>query len=187
MKKYWLYFKYIMEHKKNVFLEAKEGGMWWHGVTHDLSKFLPSEFIPYANWFYGEYGKRFIGGMKWEFDEFTKCEKEFHKACEHHYKNNKHHWNYWIGKDMPEIYIRQMIFDWRAMSRKFGDTPQEFYMKTHDSIDMTTKSRCLLEFELGLICGTCLCCNITWKDYLERNGKTMEDDLVELGIVNKKI
>lgn len=184
MKEYWLYFKYIMEHKKNVFLECKKvKGMWWHGITHDLSKFLPSEFIPYTKWFYGVYGCKFNGGMKWEFDEFVKCEKEFNKAWEHHYKNNKHHWNYWIGQDMPEIYIKQMIIDWKAMSRKFGDTPQEFYMKNYDKIELTHNSRCLLEFDLGLICGTCLVSSIDWKNYLERMGKTMEDDLRELGLI----
>ena len=48
MRKYWDYFKYIVEHKKNVGIECLKAGMFIHAITHDLSKFLPSEFIPYA-------------------------------------------------------------------------------------------------------------------------------------------
>lgn len=35
---------------------AGKRGLYLHAFTHDLSKFLPSEFIPYAKWFYGENG-----------------------------------------------------------------------------------------------------------------------------------
>ena len=31
---------------------------------------------------------------------------------------------------MPKRYVRQMIADWKAMGRWFGDTPQEYYEKT---------------------------------------------------------
>ncbi len=30
-----------------------EIGLIWQGITHDWSKFLPSEWIPYAEYFYG--------------------------------------------------------------------------------------------------------------------------------------
>lgn len=109
--------------------------------------------------------------------------KDFNKAWEHHYKNNKHHWNYWIGQDMPEKYIKQMICDWKAMSRKFGDTAQEFYMKNHDKIELTHCSRVLLEFNLGLIDSVCLVSNMNWEEYCERVNKTMEEDLRELGYI----
>lgn len=63
---YWEYFKYVCEHKKNVFVccfkESKNwfrGGRYregmfylWHGIAHDLSKFSPSEFKAYAENFY---------------------------------------------------------------------------------------------------------------------------------------
>lgn len=182
MNKYWQYFKYVMEHKKNVFIECWKEGLYLHAFTHDLSKFSPKEFIPYANWFYDDLGvkhKDFTG----DYDQLTHdyLEEEFKKAWEHHYKNNKHHWNYWIGQDMPEAYIRQMICDWKAMSRKFGDTVQEFYMKNHDKIELTHSSRVLLEFKLGLIDGVCLVSNMNWKEYCKRVNKTMEEYLKELG------
>ena len=59
---YWKYFKYVMEHKRNVFIECMNMAKKYkgqdkidliiHAFTHDMSKFLPCEFIPYAKWFY---------------------------------------------------------------------------------------------------------------------------------------
>lgn len=174
-----------MEHKKNVFIECWDKGLYLHAFTHDLSKFLPSEFIPYARYFYGNYPPNVllkdIGYKNIKTKESIK--EDFNKAWEHHYKHNKHHWNYWIGEEMPEKYIKQMICDWKAMSRKFGDTAQEFYMKNHDKIKLKHSSRVLLEFNLGLIDGVCLASNMNWKEYCKRTNKTMEDDLRELGYI----
>ena len=85
---------------------------------------------------------------------------------------------------MPEKYIKQMICDWKGMSRKFGDTAQEFYMNNHDKIELTHTSRVHLEFELGILNSLCLICNIDWKEYLIMINKTMEEDLKELGYIN---
>jgi len=114
---YWEYFKYIIQHKWYVFIECINEKIIWHGITHDLSKFLPSEFFPYTNKFYGD-GKGCF----------------FDKAWLLHYRRNKHHWDYWVDSkgepiQMPKKYIIQMICDWRAMGRKFNDTAFIFYSK----------------------------------------------------------
>lgn len=46
------YLKYLLCHKWYVMIECFREGLIWQGLMHDLSKFLPSEFIPYANFFY---------------------------------------------------------------------------------------------------------------------------------------
>lgn len=185
MNKYWKYFKYIMEHKKNVFIECWKEGLYIHAFTHDLSKFSLKEFLPYANWFYGEYGlaikdKDKNGTREWE--RYRECGVRFSWACEHHYKHNKHHWNYWIRREMPDKYIKQMICDWKGMSRKFGDTAQEFYYKNYDKIRLERNSRINLEFELGLL-GEAIIFGMTWKDCCENWGITMEEDLKNLGYI----
>lgn len=208
MIKYINYFKYIMEHKKNVFIECwKLGNSWFkqdkkiafelymHAFTHDLSKFSPSEFIPYAINFYSkkdcrrcayylscDYNQIGLGHSVWAEECKDYKYNNFNKALEHHYKHNKHHWNYWEGKDIPEKYIRQMICDWKAMSRKFGGTAQEFYMKNYDKINISHRSRLDLEFELGLL-GELIIHGITWKDYCDNIGITMEEDLKRLGYI----
>lgn len=192
-KMYKDYFEYIMEHKKNVFKVCWGRKMYLHALTHDLSKLLPSEFFPYADWFYGEYGvkiekqypdkENYTNGQSCLSRSYLRCRIDFKYAWAKHYKRNKHHWEHWYNpitqecRYMPQKYIKQMICDWDAMALKFGDTSREFYMYNYDKIQLNLKSRVELEFELGLIDEACLISNITWKDYCERNNITMKEDL----------
>lgn len=176
---YIKYLKYVLEHKKNVFIEcmimAKEywNEKYWregnrkiakklfiHAFTHDLSKFLPCEFIPYAKYFYGYDGVELE--KHWSYEainngcsclsgRYLKCKNNFNKAWEHHYKNNPHHPEHWIGKDMPMEYVRQMVCDLKAMDRKFGGNSQEYYLKNYYKWDVTHETRHRIEIELDLI------------------------------------
>jgi hypothetical protein len=147
---YYKYLKYVLEHKKNVFIECMKIAMQHEGKTrrkliihafaHDLSKFLPCEFIPYARWFYGNEIKI----------DHEILKEQFNKAWEHHYKNNKHHEDHWSGKDMPYLYIMQLIADWKGMSRKFGDTAQEYYLKNYKKFNMTYQTRLDIEMNLDI-------------------------------------
>lgn len=188
------YLRYILEHRKNV---RKACDYWYEEwqrmfsypyddkdkrklkmtlikikLTHDLSKFLPCEFIPYTKWFYGKYGTKYRVSKDEYGDIFHKKVKDdFSKAWEHHKIHNKHHWEYWTfdmeeyyrdmgelehfklsqPKDMPIKYIREMICDWTAMSYKFGDTPQEFYLNNYNKIELSKGTRHCLEINLGLL------------------------------------
>jgi hypothetical protein len=53
MGKFFKYLKYVIRHKWYVFLECCNLGIPFRGIFHDLSKFLPDEFFPYMNHFYG--------------------------------------------------------------------------------------------------------------------------------------
>lgn len=152
--KYIKYFFYVIEHKINVGIECCKVGLYWHAITHDLSKFRLSEFIPYAKYFYG--GKN--------------NKEEFEVAWKLHYHRNKHHWDYWtyFGQDddskyggpffcppikqfprpMPIKYVRQMLCDWMGMGRKFGDTAQEFYEKNKSKMILHSETIELIENEL---------------------------------------
>lgn len=131
MKKYWKYFRYVVEHKKNVFIECWKVGLYYQAFTHDLSKFLPSEFIPYARFFYETDREK-------NYKRSDESNMNFQMGWLHHQKRNKHHWNYWVSvtrindirpMPMPKKYVLEMIADWRAMSRKFGGSAQEHYKK----------------------------------------------------------
>lgn len=191
LKIYSEYFKYVMEHRRNAFKACWKKSRYhkhlrMHALTHDLSKFRPSEFFPYAEWFYGEYGTKMnkeLLSINYAKEKHEKCKEKFDKAWEKHYKRNKHHWNYWVGTIMPNKYILQMICDWEGMSIKFGGTAQEFYMKNHDRLDLHLETRLNLEFLLGLICEEALCSGITWREYCEKSGRTMEQDLRLMGYI----
>lgn len=117
MGKYWEYFKYVLEHKKNVFKECWKRKMYVHAFTHDMSKFSPLEFFDYAEQFNGERDcskcKHYLncdmnqigigsGPFAKECKEYKY--KGFDSAWEHHQIRNKHHWNYWTY-NLEDYYI----------------------------------------------------------------------------------
>lgn len=162
LRTYCNYFKYVIQHKYYVFIECWKMGLYWHGITHDLSKFMPSEFFAYAEKFFG-------GDYAYKYFE---VEGNFETAWLLHQRRNKHHWNYWVnseGKaiDMSEKYIKQMVADWNAMGRKYGDTAKEFYIKNRDDINLSISSRDYLEKLL----------NYKIEDLI---GKSIEEEMEEL-------
>jgi len=98
---------------------------------HDWSKLLPSEFFAYAAKFYG-------GDYAYKYFE---VEQRFDMAWFYHQRRNKHHWDYWVNSEgqalpMPAKYVKQMICDWKAMGRKFGDTASEFYETKQSTMNL---------------------------------------------------
>ena len=82
-------------------------------AEHDESKFSEEEFEPYAQKWHGN-------GIK---------TPEYEEAWKHHWMNNEHHPEYWLGEDMPLIYILEMICDWGSFSIASGNMKElsEFY------------------------------------------------------------
>lgn len=46
--------RHILKHRWFVMLECFKVGLFWHGITHDVSKLLPSEFIGYSENFFSD-------------------------------------------------------------------------------------------------------------------------------------
>ena len=80
---------------------------------HDESKWSEEEFEPYA--------------QRWHGDK--KKTPEYEAAWEHHWMNNEHHPEYWLGEDMPYIYILEMLCDWGSFSIASGNMNElsDFY------------------------------------------------------------
>jgi len=140
---YWRYFLYVLDHKLNVLIECLKEGLYLQGIIHDMSKFSPHEFLPYARKFYSN-----------QKDEDT--ELRWKNAWLHHQNHNKHHWEYWIvnkntreALPMPKKYLIEMVCDWRAFSRKWGRKVKETNlperMMTSESIILHPKTREELE------------------------------------------
>lgn len=131
--KYFKNFIYILQHKWYVLIECWKEGLYWQGIVHDLSKFSLAEFSAYTSNFFSLESERL--------EKEKDIQKAFSYAWLHHQHHNKHHWNYWVinqykkeAVPMPEKYIHEMVCDWRAMSRKFGDTAQEFFENNHNKM-----------------------------------------------------
>ena len=156
MNKYWKYLLYVLEHKKNVFKTCWKKGLYLHAFTHDLSKFMPDEFIPYARHFYGSYPSEAVlntvSCIKNKSKTLTKekVERRFNKAWELHYKRNKHHPEHWVGKNMKRNNIEQMICDLEAMSLKFGGSAQAYYLNNYNKWEITKNTRLGIENALDI-------------------------------------
>ena len=104
------HFKTVSQHKKEVFKLAVRAGIPWRGLTHDLSKFSPAEFIPGAAFWTGTCSPQ----VK-ERDRYG-----YSAAWMHHKGRNKHHFEYWTDYvhgqgltaiEMPKIYVAEMFCD----------------------------------------------------------------------------
>jgi hypothetical protein len=120
-----------MRHKWYVFQACRKSGLWWLGITHDWSKFRPSEFFPYAEHFYGTKAEGIKTGRdKTGYYKPTNTgDPDFDFAFFLHQKRNKHHWQYWVIPEdesgiktlhIPNKYHSEMICDWHGASRAQG-------------------------------------------------------------------
>jgi hypothetical protein len=174
MLKHLRYLLYVLRHKRLVYREGRKLGLGrWRLLTHDLSKFSRAEWGPYVEWFYGrEDGKgwrnapskvvrtetRYTITQTSPFIvEFrAKREAEFQAAWQHHYRNNSHHWEYWLFKnEANEDEARQMgwydrlemIADWKAAGLAIHgrDDVVEFYDKNKDRMNIHPQTRLWVE------------------------------------------
>ena len=146
MKQYWKYLKYVLEHKKNVYIQGRKLGLGvWQLLKHDLSKFSISEFGAYANYFFGNKEKT------------DKTKSAFDKAWQHHKNHNTHHWQNWFSNEhqaswnMPNDLAKEMVADWMAMTVKFHpdkDTHSETYIwyKSQKDIRLSGSTQKYVEF-----------------------------------------
>lgn len=84
---WWHHLKTINHHKWLVMKHCFAIGLYWQGLTHDLSKYTPTEFIPGAKYYQG--GKRSPNNAERE-------DRGYSQAWLHHKGRNKHHMEYWI-------------------------------------------------------------------------------------------
>lgn len=166
MKAHWLYLKYVLRHKWYVFLWCCHYGIPTAGIVHDLSKFSPSEWFPYVDYFYGgPWPEQHYGDARNQFeDKFTKpwVQRRFDAAWNYHQKRNPHHWQYWVlledsgklgGLPMPDRYRREMLADWRGagMAINGKDDTRNWYLKNSENMLLHPNTRQWVEAELGVL------------------------------------
>ena len=107
------HFKLITHHKWIVFKLCCKIGEPWRGFMHDISKYSPTEF--------GESMKYYVGNHSPIVE--AKKDKGYSEAWLHHKGRNKHHTQYWIDYEAPEVtpvmpykYAAEMICDKLAAS-----------------------------------------------------------------------
>lgn len=168
------YIRYIAIHKWFVMLACFRRGLIWQGLIHDWSKFLPSEWLPYAESFYGD--GRFKHEQRMQainvlgHDPFLPeyvIRDRFDRAWLAHQHRNPHHWQHWVlredsGKikvlEMPVRYAVEMVCDWegagRAITGKLGGT-QAWYLKNAHNIQLHPETLKLVAEILDIAPGYC--------------------------------
>ena len=137
LKKVIGHFTTITRHKILVMKECFKIGLYKQGLTHDLSKYSPTEFLVGCKYYQGNRSP----------NEIERREKGYSAAWLHHKGRNKHHFEYWIdydvdgnstilaGMKMPVKYVAEMFCDRVAASRiynkdKYKDSdPLDYYIK----------------------------------------------------------
>lgn len=155
MKKHWQYLQYVIRHKWFVFVECVRFGLIWQGIVHDWHKFLPDEWFPYVESFYGGYAYD---------DRPPDVVAAFDRAWNAHQKRAKHHWQYWVmfmdssgengapvALEMPERYRREMVADWTGAGLAITGRrdPAGWYDRVKDVTILHPETRRLFENEIG--------------------------------------
>lgn len=135
VQKFFGHLKTVTKHRRMVRKLCFKCGLYWQGLTHDLSKYSPTEFWN---------GVKFYTGTK--SPHLGEREKYgYSKAWLHHKGRNKHHAEYWQdirsnGKTepilMPLEYFAEMLCDRVAASMvylgdKFTKRSVLDYYRTH--------------------------------------------------------
>jgi hypothetical protein len=112
--KAWSHFKTITHHKILVMRGCFRVGLYWQGLTHDLSKYSPTEF---------SCGMRYFQGNRSP-NTAEREDKGYSVSWMHHKGRNRHHYEYWSDlnlqtrqyeyKPMPRKYLVEMVMDRRA-------------------------------------------------------------------------
>ncbi len=155
--KFWRHFCTITRHRWLVRQGCFRVGLYWQGLTHDLSKYSPVEFSVGAKYFQGNRSP-------------NSAEREEHgysEAWMHHKGRNKHHWEYWTDLDpargiyapvpMPRRYLAEMVMDRRAACIVYqGDAYTDgsalaYLLKGRERIRMHPATQRELEYILTML------------------------------------
>ncbi len=159
MSKAWKHFKTITRHKLLVMEGCFKVGLYRQGITHDLSKYSPSEFIVGARYWQGNRSP----------NNAEREDKGYSSAWLHHKGRNRHHFEYWldysardnsgeiIPAPMPLKYVIEMFMDRIAACKVYnGDAytdqdPLLYYQSASAPLPLHPRTKRQLEFLLHML------------------------------------
>lgn len=137
--KAWHHFVTITKHRFLVLVNCFKVGLYWQGLTHDLSKYSPTEFLVGARYYQGTRSP----------NAAEREEKGYSTAWMHHKGRNRHHYEYWTDLnmetrtycplEMPRRYLAEMVMDRIAASKVYKGAsytdaaPLEYVSKGHEA------------------------------------------------------
>ena len=82
---FWGHLKTISHHRRLVRKYCFRLGLYWQGLTHDLSKYSPIEFWAGVKYFQGDRSP----------NDAQRRERGYSASWLHHKGRNRHHFEYW--------------------------------------------------------------------------------------------
>lgn len=141
--RFWGHLRTVQKHRKAVRKLCFKCGLYWQGLTHDLSKYSPTEFWLGVKYFTGTASPH-VGERR---------KKGYSDAWLHHHNRNKHHSDYWMdiemGRptpvDMPLKYKVEMFCDRVAacqiyLKDKYSDSAPLSYFLGHTKENLMSSS-----------------------------------------------
>ncbi len=151
------HFKTITRHKLMVMGYCFQVGLYWQGLTHDLSKYSRIEFWTGAKYYKGD---RSPNGAE-------RQERGFSEAWMHHKGRNRHHYEYWTDMHpvthkyeavpMPRRYLAEMVMDRIAacknyQGKNYTDASALHYLNnSYERVLMHPKTKQELEYILSML------------------------------------
>ena len=155
--KAWQHFKTITRHRWLVMIGCIRVGLYWQGLTHDLSKYSPAEFMIGARYFQGDKSP----------NAAERTDKGYSEAWMHHKGRNRHHYEYWTDMNretrtyepvrMPRRYLIEQVMDRRAacmvyQGKAYTDrSAYDYFMASRERQLMHPENRKELEFLLDML------------------------------------
>lgn len=149
--------KTVARHRKLVRQGCFQVGLYWQGLTHDLSKFSPAEFSVGAKYFQGNRSP----------NSAERDEKGYSESWMHHKGRNKHHWEYWTDLNlelgqyapvpMPRRYLAEMVMDRIAACKVYqgkdytDGSALAYLLKGRERIRMHRQTQQELEYILTML------------------------------------
>lgn len=111
------HFKTVTRHRHEVMKNCFRAGIGFQGLFHDMSKYMPTEFLPGVRYFQGDRSP----------NEMERETIGHSNAWMHHKGRNRHHYEYWNDYNprtkrieavkMPTRYFVEMVCDRIAASK----------------------------------------------------------------------
>ena len=151
------HFKTITHHRRLVLRGCFRVGLYWQGLTHDLSKYSPAEF---------RIGVRYYQGDRSP-NAAEREDKGYSEAWMHHKGRNRHHFEYWTDLDpqtrlygpvpMPRRYVAEMVMDRIAACKTYQGSaytpaaPLAYYLHAKESCLIHPQTAAALFFLLSML------------------------------------
>ena len=154
---FWKHLGTITKHKLLVMEGCFQVGLYRQGLTHDMSKYSPTEFFRGVRYYQGTHSP----------NAAERIDKGYSEAWMHHKGRNRHHYEYWPDMNlttlryeavpMPRKYLVEMVMDRRAACMTYEGkaytpaSPLNYQLRSKDRGLMHPQTKKELEYLLTML------------------------------------